>query len=204
MPYNAFTLEQLKREFSVQIVEATEVFSHLPAVAVSAQLRDALAEGAPLALAISTEKARSELIIAPVLMEVRRQRRGELGLFSGAEFTVDAARGLSGYCDFLLSRSPEQLTIESPVVTIVEAKNESLRGGVAQCVAEMIAAQLFNASRGAPPGSVYGAVTTGSSWLFLRLDGSRVTIDLTEYFLRDVGRVVGVLLAMIDGTATAE
>ncbi|MEG3979123.1 hypothetical protein QT970_31610, partial [Microcoleus sp. herbarium8] len=38
----------------------------------------------------------------------------------------DAARGLSGYCDFLISRSPEQLVIESPVIALVEAKNDNI------------------------------------------------------------------------------
>ena len=72
MAYNTFTLEQLKREFSLVVVEATEVFAEVPPVAVSARLRDALAEGAPLAFAISTEKARSEMIIAPATGAVPR------------------------------------------------------------------------------------------------------------------------------------
>lgn len=203
MPYNAFTLEQLKRDFALTVTEATEVFARTETATVSQQLRDALAEGAPLALAISTEKARSEFIIAPVLMEVRRQRKGALALFSGTDFTVDAARGLAGFCDFLLSRSPEQLTIEAPVVVVVEAKNESLRGGVAQCIAEMVAAQMFNAAREETAAAVFGGVTTGSSWLFLRLDGHKVTIDLTEYYLRDVERIVGILLAMTSGSIAA-
>ena len=201
MPYNAFTLEQLKREFSLTVVEAAGTFGAAQPVPVSQQLKDALAEGAPLAFAISTEKARSELVIAPVLMEVRRQRKGALGLFSGTEFAVDPARGLTGFCDFLLSRSPEQLTVEAPVVAVVEAKNENLRGGVAQCVAEMVAAQAFNAARGADVRAVYGAVTTGTIWMFLRLVGVRVEIDLREYFLGDIERVVGVLVAMVSGAA---
>lgn len=202
MPYNTFSLEQLKKDFALTIAEATGVFAQIAPVTVSARLSEALAEGAPLALAISTEKARSELIIAPVLMEVRRQLGGALGLFSGTEFPVDAARGLTGFCDFILSRSPEQLMIEAPVVTVVEAKNENLRGVVAQCVAEMVAAQTFNEARGRTGERVYGAVTTGSSWLFLALDGARVTIDLTEYFLREIERVVGILVAMARGTFT--
>ena len=201
MAYNTFTLEQLKRDFGLVVVEATEVFAQVPAVAVSAQLRDALAEGAPLAFAISTEKARSEMIIAPVLMEVRRQRRGAASLFSGTDFTVDAARGLSGFCDFLFSRSSEQLAIEAPVVAIVEAKNENMRAGVPQCIAEMVAAQIWNGGHERPGERIYGAVTTGSNWLFMRLEEQRVTIDLTEYFLRDVERIVGILVAMTSGEA---
>lgn len=201
MAYNTFTLEQLKRDFELSVVETTDAFADVAPVSVSAQLRDALADGAPLALAISTEKARSEMIIAPVLMEVRRQLKGSIGLFSGTDFTVDAARGLSGFCDFLLSRSPEQLTLEAPVLAVVEAKNENMRAGISQCLAELVAAQIFNEGRGRPRAAVYGAVTTGSNWLFLRLSGQRASIDLTEYYLSDVGRIVGILVAMMTGLA---
>jgi len=109
---------------------------------VSALLRDYLRDAAPLALAFSTEKARSEMIIALILLEVRRQRKGEVSLFSGADFNVDPERGLVGFCDYLLSLSREQLSVEAPVVAVVEAKNENLRLGTPQCIAEMVAARL--------------------------------------------------------------
>ncbi len=189
MAYDTFTLDQLKRDFGLTVIETTDAFADVAPVTVSAQLREALADGAPLALAISTEKARSEMIIAPVLMEVRRQLKGTIGLFSGTDFTVDAARGLSGFCDFLLSQSPEQLTIEAPVLANVEAKNENMRAGISQCLAELVAAQMFNDGRGRPHTPVHGAVTTGSNWLFLRLEGQRASVDLTEYYLSDVGRI---------------
>lgn len=202
MAYDTFTLEQLKRDFGLTTIETTDAFAHVAPVTVSTQLRDALAEGAPLALAISTEKARAEMIIAPVLMEVRRQLKGAIGLFSGTDFTVDAERGLSGFCDFLLSRSPEQLTIEAPVVAIAIAKNENMRAGISQCAAEMVAARIFNQARDPREEIVHGAVTTGSNWLFLRLHGQRLSIDLMEYYLSDVGRIVGILVAMMAGTAS--
>jgi hypothetical protein len=44
----------------------------------------------------------------------------EVSFFSGQEFTVDAELGLSGTCDFLMSRSREQFEVEAPVVVIVE------------------------------------------------------------------------------------
>ncbi len=54
------------------------------------------ARGRALALANSTEKAKSEFIIAPVLLELRRLAAGKIALFSGVEWEVDAARGLNG------------------------------------------------------------------------------------------------------------
>ena len=57
---------------------------------------------------------------------------------------MDPAQGLVGFCDFILSQSAEQVDIVAPVVTIVEAKNESIRSGLGQCIAEMVAVQMFN------------------------------------------------------------
>ena len=74
-----------------------------------------------IATAINTDKVRSELIVAPIMAEVRRQTGNRVSLFSGSAFDVDGGRGLTGYCDFILSASREQLEITAPVVTLVEA-----------------------------------------------------------------------------------
>ena len=122
MAYNDFTLEALKRQFDLRTAEGNDLFGQISPVPISNLLRETLQENVPLALDISTEKARSELIIAPVLMEARRQLGCRISLFSGVEFNVDVEQGLRGVCDFLLSLSPEQLAIEAPVITVVEAK----------------------------------------------------------------------------------
>lgn len=201
MSYDEFTLDDIKQRLGLSLREEVRIFADAERVAVSEMLRAYLDEAAPLALAFSTEKARSEMIIAPILVEVRRQRKGAIGLFSGADFSVEPERGLAGYCDFLLSLSPEQLTIEAPIVTVVEAKNENLRLGTPQCIAEMLAAAIFNERRGHQLPVVYGAVTTGNVWRFLRLRGNVVDIDLTEYYLQDVERIVGVLVKMVQPQA---
>jgi hypothetical protein len=81
----------------------------VPDHAISPLLQMLLEENVPLALAINTEKARSELIVTPILLEVWRLMRREISLFSGIEFNVAPDRGLNGVCDFILSRSPMQL-----------------------------------------------------------------------------------------------
>ncbi len=134
-----------------------------------------------------------------MLIEVRRQCHNRISLFSGVDFTVDAEQGLNGFCDFLLSRSAEQLTLEAPVVAVVEARNENMKQGIGQCIAEMVAAQLYNQRRKQEIAAVYGVVTTGSNWRFLELSGTVVVADLTEYFIREVDRIVGVLVAMMRG-----
>jgi hypothetical protein len=197
VPYGEFSIEEVKARFRLRIAETEEYFANIPPVVVSDFLIQMLAENIPLAVAISTEKARSELIIAPVLLEARRQVQRRVSLFSGVEFTVDPSQGLNGVCDFLISLSPEQLTIEVPVVSVVEAKNDSLKSGLGQCMAEMVAASLFNQQKGRELPRVYGVVTTGSLWKFLKLEGDVVSLDLREYPISELGRVVGILVSMV-------
>lgn len=199
MAYNQFSLDDVKQRLGVVLHEQVDLFAGLAPLQPSALLRETLRDAAPIALAFSTEKSRSELIIAPILLEVRRRHEGAVALFSGAEFNVDESRGLVGYCDWLLARSPEQFAIEAPVLAVVEAKNENLRQGIPQCIAEMVAAHAFNAKRGSER-TVYGAVTTGDVWRFLRLRGTRVELDLTTYYLHEIDRVLGILVSVTGPT----
>jgi predicted GTPase len=114
---------------------------------------------------------------------------------------VDSAQGLRGVCDFLLSLSPLQLTIQAPVVSVVEAKNENMKAGIAQCTAEMLAAQKFNTSKGRALPAVYGAVTTGILWRFLRLQDTTVAVDSAEHAIEQVERIVGILVGMVKEAA---
>jgi hypothetical protein len=197
MAYTDFSLETLKRQFGLHVQEEERLFTTIASVTVSDLLQQTLAENVPVALDISTEKARSEFIIAPILMEVRRQLHARISLFSGVEFNVDIAQGLRGVCDFLLSLSPLQLAIEAPAVVVVEAKNENIKQGIIQCIAEMVAVQQFNRQQHNAIHAVYGAVTTGNLWKFLRLIKSVVSVDNTEYHISQVERVVGILVTML-------
>jgi hypothetical protein len=138
------------------------------------------------------------LIISPVLVEVRRRLDRKIGLFSGEDFTVDAEAKLSGRCDFLISRSAEQLEIEAPVVVLIEAKQADLKLGLGQCMAEMVAAQRFNQAREKPLPVIYGCVSSGILWRFLKLEGTVVTIDLTDYGITPVDRILGALMWMAE------
>jgi hypothetical protein len=197
--YSDFSIEDVKARFNLQLDEKQDLFGTVSPVDISPLLRETLVENVPLALAISTEKARSELIIAPVLLEARRQVKRSTSLFSGVDFTVDPERGLKGVCDFLLGLSAEQLTIEAPVITVVEAKNENMKAGIGQCLAEMVGARLFNERKGQPLPVVYGIVTTGNNWKFLRLVADTGYIDLAEYHIKEVARVVGIIAQMLKG-----
>ena len=197
MVYSAFTLSKVRTGSGIKLQEDLDLFRETPGVEPSEHLRFTLEEHLPLITAINTEKARSELAIMPVLIEVRRVLERRASLFSGSEFNVDATQGLEGFCDFLLCQSPEQYEIRCPVMTIVEAKNESIKSGLGQCIATMRAAQIFNEQQGQPTETVYGAVTTGTDWKFLRLSGFVAAIDRSDYFIKEIDRILGILISML-------
>jgi hypothetical protein len=123
-----------------------------------------------------------------------------VSLFSGIDFTVDKERGLNGFCDYILSQSSEQLYVDKPVVTIVEAKNENIISGLGQCIAEMYAARLYNEQEDIHLPYIYGGVTTGDEWKFLKLHGDTAYIDKLSYYLSDLPKVMGILVDMFTQT----
>lgn len=193
MSYSEFTLESVQIAFDLTIIEQANLLDDTAISKSSDFLKELLKEFAPLALAMNTEKARSELIIAPILVEVRKHFLDRASLFSGVELNIDRDRGLNGVCDFLLSRSPSQLMLKAPVVVVVEAKKENINGALGQCIAEMWAAKLFNQQHQNDISVIYGAATTGNDWKFLRLCDRLVEIDLTEYQLSNIDKILGIL-----------
>jgi hypothetical protein len=193
MSYSEFTLESVQTAFDLTIAERANLLDDSPLSETSEFLKELLKEFVPLALAMNTEKARSELIIAPILVEVRKKHLDKASLFSGVELNIDRDSGLNGICDFLLSRSPSQLMLKAPVVVVVEAKKENINGALGQCIAEMWAAKLFNQQHQNDISVIYGAATTGNDWKFLRLSDRLVEIDLTEYQLSNIEKILGIL-----------
>ena len=196
MAYSDFSFDKLETELQLTILEA-DLYSSIDPIAVSPVLAEILKENVPLGLTINTEKARSELIIAPILVEFRKLLKHQISLFSGIEFNVAPKKGLNGVCDFMISGSPRQILLTAPIIQVVEAKNENIRSGIPQCIAEMVAAQLFNQQKKLDIPVVYGVVTIGSSWKFMRLEGSMVTIDSIEYFIGTPGKILSILQSMV-------
>lgn len=200
MSYSDFSLSQLESEFNLILQERVEIFKEILPITPSSLLIEILAENIPLALEIDTEKARSELIVSPIIVELRKQFNRQISFFSGIDFTADKAKGLTGRCDFIISYSPKQLELTAPVVTLVEAKNDNIKSGIPQCIAEMVAAQIFNERRKNQIPCIYGVVTTGSNWKFLRMVENRVDIEAGEHFIGDLEGLFGILLEMIKST----
>jgi hypothetical protein len=194
MAYSDFNLDRVLKTFDLAYSEIVEIFTPIPELECSRLLTEVLQENLPVALGSNTEKSRSELIIAPILMEVRKLLDHRVSLFSGVDFTVDAERGLNGNCDFLISRSPELLIVKAPVIAIVEAKKENINLGLGQCIAEMLAAKIFNEREGNEITTIYGAVTTGDRWKFLKLEGKAISVEIGETLLSNLGKILGILV----------
>lgn len=203
MAYGDFSLEGACASFLLDLNQDADLFAAVPPARVGDLLRRTLDEFLPLATSIHTEKARSEFIVAPILGEVRRLMHHRVSLFSGTDFPVDREKGLTGTCDFILAASHIQLFVRSPVLMIVEAKNDNIKSGLGQCVAEMVGARLFNERAQQGASTIYGAVTTGSLWQFLKLDGSMVYIDRAEYHVDQLAKVLGILVHCVGGDPTA-
>ena len=198
MAFRDFAFPDVQQQLGLSLHDA-DLFATAPPMSVRPEFQAFLRDGVALAVANSTEKAKSEFIIAPVLLELRRTLGGRFSLFSGLEWDVDSNRGLNGYCDFIITKGESQYVMNAPFVAIAEAKNDIIRTGLGQCIAAMYAAQLCNQKAKAAIARINGVVSTGSAWKFLQLQGSALTIDIPEYYIDDLPRIMGILKQIVEG-----
>jgi hypothetical protein len=194
MAYADFTLESVDKILGVT-AQPADLFPALTPLDVPAWLRDVLARG--LEMSLLSEKARGEFIVAPILLASRELTHDVIAIFSGQRLDVDPERGLVGECDFILAATPPIPLLRAPRVTIVQAKKNDLEAAVAQCVAQMVAARLFNERAGNLSSRIFGCVTTGDAWQFLRLEPAAVSIDRARYYIDNVGIILAALQALI-------
>ncbi len=203
MAYSQFTLQDAVQRFGLRLVNVDSVVDDPKPYPASPFLRTALGKYAPRAIKINTEKARSEFIVAPIMVELQEIKQNTISFFSGIEFRVDVGKGLTGRCDFIVSRDEQQNFLTAPVMTIVEAKKDNVSNqyGLGQCVAEMVAAQIFNQRNERDIPTIYGAVTSGMLWHFLKLEGDTVYLENLERAFdleRNIDELLGILLKMVE------
>ena len=197
MSYSKFTLRELNETFGINPNFQSNLFTGISPRDASEWLKTSLSHGLELALEQDTEKARSELVISPVFVELRNQADKKISIFSGIELNADKKLKLTGECDFLISRSPQQMFLLAPAVVAVEAKRQDFDKGYVQCIAEMIAIRIFNEREGSATDRVYGTVTTGDVWRFLMLENNNALIETVSFDIReDLERILGILWAM--------
>jgi hypothetical protein len=198
MAYSDFTLKKVKSDFNLKTIENISLFSEIEELEISDYLEKTLKRNVPLALSINTEKARSELIIINILLELKEKLSDKISLFSGIDFNVDKERGLNGFCDYIISQSSEQLYLDVPAIFIAEAKNENIISGVGQCLAEMYAARIYNEKENNKVSYISGAVTTGNEWKFIKLIKDSAYIDNHSYYMSDIKKIIGILVNMAE------
>ncbi len=194
MAYSDFDLKRVSVDFGLTVEGDVNLFPDAAPQQPGERLTAWLDEYAPFAIGLGTEAVRSQYLIAPIFAEARRLSGGAFHVMPGVTFDVDRSRGLVGVCDYLFTRSREVFFIKSPVFAVAEAKRDDLTGGLGQCAAEMVAVRVYNEREGNPIPVVWGCVTTGSFWKFLRLSGSVLSIDPTEYGLGELPKVLGILV----------
>lgn len=193
MSYADFTLESAESILGLTS-RPESLFAGVSPVAPPAWLLDSLARGKRHVMV--GEKARSEFLVVPVLM-ASEELCESISLYSGARLDVNPDQGLVGECDFILAAGPAVPKLSAPLLTIVEAKKNNIEAGIGQCVAQMVAAQIFNQRHKKPHRTVYGCVTTGELWQFLCLDENVVKIDSNRLFIGNVSEILAVLLEIV-------
>ena len=190
MAYTDFTLETVDRILGVT-AQPAELFPGLASLDVPTWLHDVLAKGRELSLI--SEKARSEFIVVPILLASRELSHNAVAIYSGQRLDVNPAQGLTGECDFILAATEPVPLLRAPLVTIVEAKRNDIESGLGQCVAQMVGARLFNEQTGKAAAQIFGCVTTGEAWQFLRLESTAVSIDRARFYIDNVGMILAAL-----------
>lgn len=196
MSYREFTYPKVVSDFGLTVAEDTELFPSVKPVPMLPEFLSRLYDGIDLAQGLNMEKGRSEFIIGPFLLELRRMAPKRFGLFSGTEFNVDPERGLNGFIDFMITPISRTYLMSPPVLIVVEAKNDNVWNGFGQCIATMVAAAEYNRRAGIDK-PIWGVSTTGQDWKFLKLDGTELTIDLNGYFINPPDHLAGILLDII-------
>ncbi len=194
MAYSDFDLKRAVTELGLTRGPDVNLFPSVVPVEPSEYLRAWLAEFGAVALSMGSEFGRRESIIFPVLAEAKRHTPPPVTIAPGVTFEVDKARGLSGVCDYLITRSPETYYVDAPVAVVVEGKKDDPLSGLGQCAAELVAVRLFNEREGRVLLVVFGCVTNGQEWKFLQLEGAVLTIDRAVYTLNQLPVILGILV----------
>lgn len=194
MAYSDFTLETAVATLGIS-TELTIIFPDLDPLPIPVWLQETLSKRTPLALI--SEKSRSEFIVVPILLASRELSQEKLAIYSGKRLDVDPEKGLVGECDFILTLSPPILPLRSPIVTLVEAKKNDVEAGLGQCIAQMVAARIFNQSANCSGFPIFGCVTTGEVWQFLKLQEFVVSMDERRFYLDDVGSILAVIQRIV-------
>jgi hypothetical protein len=195
--YSNFTIKDIE-ELGLFFGDLGHIFDQKKLLEPSEWLLETLSIS--VQLSAITEKAKSENYITPILMELKRKNLDKFTFLSGCEFNVDAARGLKGFCDYILVKAANTMVIQSPILSVVEAKFDAVQSprAIAQCIAEMYAAQQFNIAKNTNIHIIFGIVTNADEWLFMKLEGNKILTEQHTYSRLLLPELLGTLQQIID------
>jgi hypothetical protein len=186
MGYSNFKrIEQVTKKFGL-LARRADLFENIQPVAASAWLIETLKKAKFVPL--RNEKAKAERVISHILVEIAELFEDNVTLFSGEELPVDSEKDLSGECDFFFTLVPQSAYLETPIISLTEAKDEDY--GIAQCAAQLYGAKLFNEMEGKNLPILYGCATDGVEWKFMRFENNVFYIDNRVY--TDLKEILGV------------
>jgi len=197
MSYSEFSLNRVKKEFNLT-EKKIKLFDSEKQIEATDWLKQTLELSLDLALSSSSEKARSEFIVAPILLELENINNKSFSIFSGENLEADPEKGLNGECDFILSKGPISSTIQLPIFSLVEAKKNDVKEGLGQCVAQMLGAKIFTKNEGADFSFIYGCVTTGETWQFMKLENEMLFMDTRRYYINELGKLLWIFQHILD------
>jgi hypothetical protein len=194
MAYSEYSLAQLDTKFGIKNRQQ-RLFKTVVEIEPSEKLKDAMSllEELPT----RSEKAKSKLIVMPILLELRAINNKFFTIYSGENLNADDENGLKGECDFILAKDIHTFDLNYPIIQIVEAKKNDLEIGVPQCAAQLLGTRIFNEKKGIYLDKIYGCVTTGDDWLFMVLE-KEIIIDTRKYSLVKIGEILGVFQEIMD------
>jgi hypothetical protein len=195
MSYTDFDIPRVEKELGL-VVAIKKIEWNFEPVASSDWLLKSLEKGEKNAFV--SEKARSEFIVTPILLAAKEISNDEFQIFSGQTLNVDVSLGLTGECDFILSKTYPTPVLKSPIISLVEAKKNDIELGLGQCIAQMFAARIFNQKSNNTFKVIFGCVTTGEDWQFLKLEENNVTVDSEKFYLSEVENILGVFKSIFD------
>jgi hypothetical protein len=188
MGYSNFKkIRTVVKKFKLDL-EMADLFEEIILHEPSPWLKETLKKSKVMVL--TNEKAKAERVISPILVEIAEQYPKNIALFSGENLEVSPSDDLSGECDFFFSLHPPKPFIDAPIITLVEAKDEDMEYGIAQCSAQLYGAKCFNEAEGKSIPFLYGCATTGIEWQFIRLEGTTFYLDNNIY--TDLREILGV------------
>jgi hypothetical protein len=193
--YSSFSFKSVKKQFGLKSVKGI-IFDNLMPIEPSQWLLDALEMSSNMA--IVSEKSRSEWIVSPMMMDIKRRNINKMNILSGENMDASKEQSLTGECDFIFVKDPDTFNVESLIFCLVEAEKHDLTGGLGQCTAQMIGARMLNEQDNIDFPVIYGCVTTGSDWQFLKLENQTVTIEKNLKYIIELPQLLGMFQRIID------